>query len=101
MMRRGVAQQPAGFSYVSPAIAHIINVTMAIHGLALSHVRVDSPQGTVKLCVKLIERGLLPYGHVVYLIDCPGIVNCGGQQIGLNHVFDVTEIATSVSVAIY
>ena len=63
--------------------------------------RVDSANEAVKLRVKLVERGLLPYSDVVYLIDCPGIFRCGGQQVCLNNVLDVTEIATSVAVAIY
>src|ERR1700722_1055261 len=100
-MRRGVAQQPVGLSYVSPTRAHFISVKMTIHTLALSQMRVDAANEPVKLGVKLVERGLLPYSDVVYLIDCLGIFSCGGQQICLNHVLDVTEIATSVSVAIY
>src|ERR1700727_435372 len=100
-MRRGIAQQPASFSYVSPTRAYLINVKMTIHALALSHMRVESAKKTVKLGVKLVERGLLANSHVVYLIDCPRIVSHSGQQVCLNHVLDVTEIATSVSVAIY
>ncbi len=100
-MRRGVAQQAARLPYVSPAVAHIANTKVTIHGLDLPQVRVNPLQNTVKLGAEFIERRLFARRHVVDLIDRPRIVSRGGQQIRLDCVVDVTEIATGLPVAIY
>src|SRR5271155_4340886 len=100
-MRRGVAQQTARLPYVSPAGPHIAKTRDTIHGLYLSQVRVDLLQKTVKLNAEFIERRLFAHRNVVDLIDRPGVVSRGGQQIRLDCVVDVTEIVTGLPVAIY
>src|SRR5450830_1279777 len=61
---------------------------------------VTGQQIEMQLLIQLVKRGAVTHGHVINLIHGFGVLRGGGEQVGLHHIGNKTEVAAGFAVAI-
>ena len=95
-----VTQKSGGFADISQGMAHITGAEVAVDGLGIFEVRKSLAQVVTKMNEEVIEAGAVADSNIVHLIGSGGVFAGGGEQVGLDGVVDVTEVAAGFAIAV-
>src|SRR5258707_4095061 len=80
-------------------MANIAGTEVVVNGLLFWNRGIDLAQNVLNEAEELIEGGGFADRDVKDLVERGRVVDCGGEEIGLDDVVDVAEVATGFAIA--
>jgi len=97
---RGITQQGAGFGDVGHGVANVAGTEILVNWRLDLQRRIAGLQSVLENLQQLVQGCAFSDGDVVGLVDGFWIGCCCGQEVGLDNVVDVAEVASGFAVAI-
>jgi len=96
----GVTEKALRFLDGSMGMADVAGTEVVVNGFLLWNGGIALTQDVLKEMEELVQGSSFANGNVEDLVESSRIVSCGGEEISLDDVVDVTEIATGLAIAI-
>src|SRR6266850_547682 len=97
---RRVAEVASGFGDVGDGVADVAGAEVLVLRSAGLEVRIMRQEAGAEYFEEGIQARAVAKADVVNLVDGVFADGGGGEEVGLNHVFDVAEIAAGFAVAV-
>lgn len=95
-----VAEQALRLAHVVLGMAHITGAEIPVTGFEIPQVGEAGLQGGTDGSQQVIKGGAVAHGHVVDLVGGRLVFHRCGQQVGLDGIADVAEVAAGLAVAV-